>query len=67
MKRYVVGLTFRYIESNHDTYQVITEKELEEFKKDIFKGILEVRKKYNFAKNLMRKIEIEDAANGYNL
>lgn len=37
------------------------------FKKDIFKGILEVRKKYNFAINLMRKIEIEDAANGYNL
>lgn len=37
------------------------------FKKDIFKGILEVRKKYNFARNLMRKIEIEDAANGYNL
>lgn len=37
------------------------------FKKDIFKGIIEVRKKYNFAKNLMRKIEIEDAANGYNL
>lgn len=33
MKRYVVGLTFRYTESNHDTYQVITEKELEEFKK----------------------------------
>lgn len=37
------------------------------FKKDIFKGILEVRKKYNFARNLMKKIEIEDAANGYNL
>ena len=37
------------------------------FKRDIFKGILEVRKKYNFARNLMRKIEIEDAANGYNL
>lgn len=37
------------------------------FKKDIFKGIIEVRKKYNFARNLMRKIEIEDAANGYNL
>jgi len=33
MKRYVVGLTFRYTESNHDTYEVITEKELEEFKK----------------------------------
>ena len=37
------------------------------FKKDIFKGILEVRKKYIFARNLMRKFEIEDAANGYNL
>ena len=33
MKRYVVGLTFRYIESNHDTYEIITETELEEFKK----------------------------------
>lgn len=33
MKRYVIGLTFRYIESNHDTYEIITETELEEFKK----------------------------------
>lgn len=37
------------------------------FKRDIFKGVLEVRKKYNFARNLMKKLEIEDAANGYDL
>lgn len=41
--------------------------EWKRFKKDNFKGVLEVRKKYNFARNLMRKIEIEDATNGYNL
>lgn len=33
MKIYLVGLTFRYIESNHETYCILGEKKYNEFKK----------------------------------
>lgn len=33
MKKYLVGLTFRYIESNHETYCILDEKKYNEYKK----------------------------------
>ena len=33
MKKYLVGLTFRYIESNHETFCILTEKEYNDYKK----------------------------------
>lgn len=33
MKKYLVGLTFRYIESNHETFCILFEKQYNEYKK----------------------------------
>ncbi len=33
MKKYLVGLTFRYIESNHETYCILDENDYNEYKK----------------------------------
>ena len=33
LKKYLVGLTFRYIESNHETYCILDEEEYNEYKK----------------------------------
>jgi hypothetical protein len=38
MKKYIIPLTFRYIESNHDTYQIVTEQELKEYKQFFKEG-----------------------------
>ena len=32
MKKYLVGLTFRYIESNHETYCILDEEKYNEYK-----------------------------------